>query len=266
MRSTLLYPRKLDILSHNRLAWDRQVEQGNRWTVPVTHEQIIAARKGEWDILLTPTRAVPRGWFPSDLHGCSVLCLASGGGQQAPVLAAAGAVVTVLDNSPRQLQQDRLVAEREGLNVTTLEGDMADLSRFADGTFELIFHPVSNIFAPEILPVWREAFRVLKPGGILLAGIANPVFYIFDPDQLDAGKFKVKYSLPYSDLVSLSPARRKKYLDLGYPLEFSHTLDEQIGGQMAAGFMLVGFYEDYDPESALQQIMPTFFATRALKP
>jgi hypothetical protein len=56
-----------------------------------------------------------------------ICSLASGGGQQGPILAAAGAKVTVLDNSPRQLEQDRLVAFRHALPVTTVEGDMAEI-------------------------------------------------------------------------------------------------------------------------------------------
>ena len=130
----------MDVRSYNRHAWDRQVEKGNRWTLPVGPDVIAAARRGDWQLVLTPTRPVPREWFPK-LAGEAVLCLASGGGQQAPVLAAAGAVVTVLDNSPAQLAQDRLVAERERLDIQTLLGDMADLSAFADGAFGLIFHP-----------------------------------------------------------------------------------------------------------------------------
>src|SRR5438093_2500911 len=106
----------MDILSYNRHAWDRQVEKGNRWTVPVGPEAIAAARRGDWQVVLTPTKPVPRDWFPP-LAGREVLCLASGGGQQAPLLAAAGASVTVLDNSPAQLAQDRLVAQRKGLKI-----------------------------------------------------------------------------------------------------------------------------------------------------
>src|SRR5487761_2529110 len=94
----------MDIVAHNSAAWDRQVETGNIWTIPATPEAIAAARRGEWSVLLTETRPVPREWFP-DLAGRDVLCLASGGGQQGPILAAAfaGARVTVFDNSPRQL-------------------------------------------------------------------------------------------------------------------------------------------------------------------
>src|ERR1700733_13652660 len=120
----------MDILAYNRAAWDHAVETGNKWTVPVGSEVTVAARRGEWSLVLTPAKPVPRTWFPP-LEGLDVLCLASGGGQQGPVLAAAGANVTVFDNPPRQLGQDRMVAERDGLTIDTVEGDMADLSRFA---------------------------------------------------------------------------------------------------------------------------------------
>src|SRR5215212_11680709 len=130
----------MDVREHNREAWDNEVERCNEWTVPVGTDVIEAARRGRWEVLLTETRPVPRVWFP-DLEGLDVLCLASGGGQQAPIFAAAGANVTVLDNSPGQLAQDRLVAERESLDLTTIQGDMRDLSAFAEGSFDLVFHP-----------------------------------------------------------------------------------------------------------------------------
>ncbi len=143
----------MDIREYNRVAWDREVERRNRWTVPVSEAVIAAARRGQWEILLTPSKPVPRAWFP-DLEGIDVLCLAAGGGQQGPVLAAAGARVTVLDNSPRQLEQDRFVAEQYALPLDTVEGDMADLSMFSDQSFDLIVHPVSNVFIPDVRPVW----------------------------------------------------------------------------------------------------------------
>jgi SAM-dependent methyltransferase len=257
----------MDVRAHNRMAWDRQVEGGNRWTVPVGPQVTEAARKGEWEILLTPTRPVPRSWFPQ-LSGRDVLCLASGGGQQGPVMAAAGAKVTVLDNSPLQLSQDRMVAERDGLEIITVLGDMADLRAFPDGAFDLIVHPVSNIFAPEVRPVWAEAFRLLRSGGALLAGIANPVIYLFDLESYERGELQVRYSLPYSDIENLPEAVKLRYIEEGEPFEFSHTLEEQIGGQIEAGFMIAGFYEDYDDDeqSPLRKYMPTFIATRAIKP
>ena len=254
-----------DILTYNRRAWDRQVERGNPWTVPVTAEEVARARNGDWRIVLTPTKPVPADWFPP-LLGLDVLCLASGGGQQGPILAAAGANVTVFDNSPSQLAQDRMVADREALTIETHQGDMADLSVFPDESFDLIVHPVSNVFVPDVKPVWREAFRVLKPGGSLLAGFMNPVHYLFDFFAMEAGELRVAHRIPYSDVGSLSDLERAKLAEQDAPLEFGHTLDDQIGGQLAAGFMLIGFYEDIDPDTILGKHIPSYIATRVVKP
>jgi SAM-dependent methyltransferase len=139
----------LDVRRYNRGAWDAEVERGNPWTVPVSPEIIRRAREGDWEVVLTPLKAVPRDWFPP-LAGLSVLGLAASGGQQAPILAAAGARVTVLDNSLSQLAQDRAVAERDGLELTLVEGDMADLHGFASESFDLVFHPCSNCFVPDV--------------------------------------------------------------------------------------------------------------------
>lgn len=253
-----------ELYQYNRYAWDKAVEHGSEWTIPVTPGQIAAARRGDWQLVLTPTKAVPRTWFPP-LAGATVLCLASGGGQQGPILAAAGAQVTVLDASPQQLAQDRMVAQRDGLSLTTVEGDMADLSSFADSTFALIVHPCANLFVPDVLVVWRECYRVLKAGGVLMAGFCNPATYIFDQRLADDGVLQVRHRLPYSDLASLSEAERQQYIADEQPMEFSHTLDDQIGGQLAAGFVLTGFYEDYWHGRALDEYMPTFMATRAVK-
>ena len=254
----------MDIRDHNRKAWDKYVEEGqSEWTKPVSPEIIAKARLGEFSILLTEQKPVPREWFPP-LNGLDTLCLACGGGQQGPVLAAAGANVTVFDNSPRQLDRDRFVAEREGLNIRLVEGDMRYLSMFEDESFDFIFHPVSNLFIHEIRPVWHEAFRVLRPGGTMLSGFLNPIFYIFDFDKAEQGILEVKYKLPYSD--SEHPEVAEKLIADGDALEHSHTLTEQLGGQMDAGFHLIGMYEDYHQGALASEYTPTYIATRALKP
>jgi SAM-dependent methyltransferase len=259
----------VDVRAHNRAAWDHRVDIGNRWTVPVSPDEIAAARRGQFQVLLTPTKPVPSDWFSDDLKGIEVLCLASGGGQQGPILAAAGAKVTVFDNSPRQLAQDRRVAEREGLSIHTVEGDMRDLSALENDHFDLIFHPVSNVFVPDVRPIWLEAYRVLRTGGSLLAGFTNPFLYLFDDDLAQRnGVLQVRYALPYSDLESLDKMQREALIDAGETLEFSHTLEAQIGGQLEAGFILTDFYEDRFGEEAgdlLSKFAPTFIATRAIK-
>lgn len=258
-----------EIRRHNRLAWDRQVELGNPWTVPVTPEVVDAARRGYWQLLLTPTIPVPRSWWP-EVAGLEVLCLASGGGQQGPILAAAGAHVTVLDDSTAQLARDRQVAERDGLELSTVAGDMADLRIFHDGRFGLVFHPVSNCFVPDVRPVWAEAYRVLAEGGILLAGFTNPLRYMFDEEQTArTGELKARHPLPYSDLEHLSAEERRRRLEQGEPLEFGHTLEQQLGGQLEAGFVLTGLYEDRYPareDDHISRYTASFIATRAVKP
>ncbi len=253
-----------DVRAYNSAAWDKAVERQSEWTIPVEPAAVAAARRGDWQIVLTPTQPVPRTWFPP-LAGADVLCLASGGGQQAPLLAAAGARVTVFDNSPQQLAQDRYVARREGLELATVEGDMRDLAPFADGSFDLIVHPVANLFVPDVRPVWREAFRVLRPGGVLLAGFCNPLMYLFDQELADEGVLQVRHKLPYSDLTSLTEEERAVYLDEQQPLEFGHLLGDQIGGQTDAGFLIGGFYEDIWPGAKINEYTPTYIATRAIK-
>jgi SAM-dependent methyltransferase len=258
----------MDVREHNRRAWDRMVERRNRWTLPVDAEEVRAARAGRWRVVLTPTRPVPREWFGA-LAGADVLCLAGGGGQQGPILAAAGARVVVVDSSPRQLEQDRAVAARDGLDLRTVEGDMADLRDLADGAFDLVFHPAANAFVPSVRPVWAEAYRVLRAGGVLLAGFCNPVRYLVERDPEEASeRLIVRHAIPYSDREALSPDELRRLETEGEPLEFGHTLEDQIAGQLEAGFVLTGLYEDRLPaeEDPLSRFIASFVATRARKP
>lgn len=236
-------------------------EARNPWTLPVTPEQVEAARNGRWSVHLTSARPAPRSWF-GDVADKDVLCLASGGGQQGPILAAAGAQVTVFDLSDAQLSRDREVAEREGLTLQTVQGDMTDLSAFSDESFDLIVQPVSNCFIPDVKPLWREAFRVLRPQGALLAGMANPLLYaLADDDEA----LVLEHPIPYSDYAHMNEAERRNHLAEGGALEFGHSLQDLIGGQLEAGFVITGFYESFFDGKQVSDIIATLFATRAVR-
>lgn len=258
----------MNIQEYNSAAWDGEAERGIEWCLPVGPEVIARARAGHWELKLTPLKNIPREWFPEDLNGIDVLCLASGGGQQSPVFAAAGAIVTSFDNSGKQLELDQLVADREGLQIRIEKGDAADLSRFEDGSFDLIFNPVSNLFFPDLGPVWREAFRVLRPGGSMFSGFMNPLMFMFENGGEAAETLVVNYPLPYSDIDSLPPEKLREKKAENLPMEFSHTLEDQIGGQLAAGFLITGFYEDRwrDDATTLNKFTPTSAAVKAVKP
>ena len=258
----------IDVLEHNRNAWNEESCSGKSpWCQPVDEPTIAQARKGRWAVILTPTARVPDTWFDG-VRGKRVLCLASGGGQQAPILAAAGAIVTSFDISEEQLAKDELVTTRDGLDIELVQGDMADLSCFESGRFDLIFHPVSNVFATDVRVVWRECYRVLGTRGRLLSGFMNPDYFLFDHDALEAGgPLVVCNQLPFAEAVDFSPSRLQERLDQHEALEYSHSLNDQIGGQIDAGFVIAGLYEDKwtDEATRLNIYMPTFIATLAIK-
>jgi hypothetical protein len=132
----------------------------------------------------------------------------------------------------------------------------------------MIFHPVSNCFVSDVLPVWRECFRVLKKDGKLMAGMANPIVYLFDDDyESKDSDLKVVNQIPYSDAKELTDGQKKEYREKGYPFEFGHTLQDLVGGQLQTGFKLIDFYEDKHDhkDHPLYEKMNTYFATLAIK-
>jgi len=242
----------------NSATIDRWVEAGWEWGKPIDHETYAKAQQGEWSVLLTPTKPVPKEWF-CEMNGAKVLGLASGGGQQMPVFAALGAECTVLDYSEKQLESESMVAQREGYDIEIVRADMTKPLPFADESFDLIFHPVSNCYVKEVLPIWRECYRVLKKGGTLLAGLDNGINFIFDNDELE-----VRNSLPFDPLSN--PELYRKLMEDDDGVQFSHTIEEQINGQLLAGFTLTAVYEDTNGYGRLHELnIPSFWVTRAVK-
>ena len=277
---------KLTLLEHEAAKWlpldnlrqvnwlPADVKEGWEWGKPISHECFDRAKNRDWDVLLTPTKPVPREWL-GELKGKRILGLASGGGQQMPVFAALGAICTVFDYSPLQLESERMVAEREGYDIRIIRGDMTKRLPFEDGEFDIIFHPVSNCYVEDVRPIWRECFRVLRPGGRLLAGTDHYINYIVDSEEkrivnsinyiVDSEEKRIVNSLPFNPL--LNPDQRKQLEAEDAGMQFSHSLEEQIGGQLEAGFRLIALYEDTNGEGRLHEMnIPTFLAMLSLKP
>ena len=253
----------MDSTEFNRNAWNN-IARSQRWFDHADEKTIEDARRGRWSVRLTGMKSVPSSWL-GDVADKRILCLAGGGGHQGPVLAAAGANVTVFDFSDAQLKLDRDVAAMHELELETVQGDMRDLRFFADDSFDLIVNPCSTNFCPNVLPVWRESFRVLRPGCDLIAGMIQPVNFLFDAAKLDRGEFVVRHSIPYSD-QDLPPEEREVTIGDERPIDFGHTLDDLLGGQMKAGFHLIDMFEDrWGGDHPLSEKIATFVATRARK-
>ena len=237
---------------------DRWIEEGWEWGIPIDHETYLQAENGRWDVLLTPTKFVPHAWF-GDLRGKKVLGLASGGGQQMPIFAALGADCTVLDYSERQLASEAMVAKREGYDIRIVRADMTKPLPFENEEFDLIFHPVSNCYVEELDPIWKECFRVLKKGGRLLVGFDNGLNFLVNENTL-----QLENPLPFNPL-KMPKEKMEAMIQNGEGVQFSHSLEEEIGGQLRAGFTLKALYEDRDRTGSLKDYAPQYAATLSEK-
>ncbi len=202
----------------------------------VTPEELIDARRGQFDVTLTAYKSVPRHWLPPSLENRRILCLAGEAGVQPHLLAVAGGQVTIFSRSEERLERDREFAGREQLDISAILGDFTNLSVFPKEYFDMVFCPASVPHVPEVRQVFRECARVLKTGGIMMLGVSLPSAAEEDnfvPPQLKGS-------------------------------DYCHTLEELIGGQIEAGLVIIGFYEDTDEETICDYI-PHYFATRALK-
>ena len=252
MNSMLEYVRK------NRETIDGWCKEGWKWSVPISHQEFTQAKSGDCRLYVTPTKPVPSGWLMS-IKGANVLGLAAGGGQQGPLLTALGAKVTIMDFSQEQLSRERQVQRREGYEIRIVESDMTKRFPFEDREFDFILHPVSNVYVKEVLPVWKECNRVLKLGGYLIAGLDNGINYIVDENEE-----KIVSSLPFDPLANESHRHACMKENAGY--QFSHGIEEQIGGQLKCGFTLLDVYADTNGEGRLDKMgIPTFCATLSQK-
>jgi ubiquinone/menaquinone biosynthesis C-methylase UbiE len=243
----------------NAEAIDRWIGSGNVWwSKAISHETYVSAVNGGW-----PFDDIPKEWFPP-LQGKKVLGLASGGGQQMPVLAAYGADCTLLDYSEKQLESDRFVAEREGYNIELVRADMTKRFPFDDKTFDVVFHPVCNIYIEDVYHVWNECHRVLKHGGLLIASMTHETYYLFD--DTDSEPLIVNNKLPWNPLKNSTPEELQRMIDNDEGLEFSHSLTENIGGQLKAGFVLTHLFESKSSDSVIGKYMPQNYHTKAYKP
>ncbi len=192
------------------------------------------------------------------LNNKSVLCLASGGGQQSAAFSLLGAQVTVLDLSQTQLERDQQAADHYGYHVTVEQGDMRDLSRFDDASFDIVWHAFSINFVPNLSAVFDEASRVLREGGVYRVMFHNPFTKGISEESWTGTHYPLRG--PYVDGVEISWEDPEWIFEddsaqtqqIAGPREFLHRLSTIITGLVRRGHIIQGLWEHLtnEPEAA----------------
>lgn len=242
----------MEYTAENARVIDRWVLNGWEWGKAISHEEYI---EGKWNVLLTPTKVMPEEWL-GEIKGKRILGLASGGGQQMPIFSKKGALCTVFDISTKQLESEKMVSDREGYEIEIIQGDMTKPLPFEDASFDIIFNPVSTCYIEKTEPLWKECYRILKKGGILVTAFDNGLNYVFDEES----ETHLVSSLPYNGLKSEDDKD-----ECGY--QFSHSIAEELSALLHSGFVLKDIYEDTNGEGNLhEKNIATFYALKCEKP
>lgn len=222
----------------NQIAWDRLAGNGSVFTKVATDDE-CRNPLGTLD---------SRGWLPPSVDGLDVLCLAAGGGWQSILYASAGANVTVVDLSPGMLRLDEREAVRRGLAVKTIEGSMDDLSMLRDESFDIVHHPVSTCYVPDVAAVYREVARVIRDGGLYISQHKQPTsLQLARRDARDQYVVGVEY---YSE-GPLPRTGDESYREQG-ATEYLHRWEQLVGDLCRAGFVIEDLREPRraDPNAA----------------
>lgn len=102
-----------------------------------------------------------------------------------------------------------------------------------------------------------------EQGPILAAAGADVTVFDNSNGQFEKGRLELKYSIPYADIDHLDDPKVKEVAE-AEGFSWGHTLEEQIQGQISAGFVIAGFYEDRGC-ALLDQYINTSMATKAVK-
>ncbi len=226
-----------EILRTNRQVYEAMAAAGDPLCRPAKDDELA-------DPLATVDAA---GWLGPSIAGRHLLCLAAGGGRQSSLYAAAGAVVTVVDLSGAMLELDRQVAAQRGYSLRLLETSMDDLSALSAGEFDIVIHPVSSCYVPDVTAVFREVARVLRPGGIYVSQHKQPTSLQTSVDPLPQGGFHLQHAYYRNTPVppSKSTSRTGRRLRESGAVEFVHRWEQLIGGMCRAGFVIEDLSEPF---------------------
>ena len=233
--------------AQNEKAWDDLVRAGSSFANPARPEDFL-----EPDKIINPFE-----WLPSSFKGLRVLCLGAGGGRHGPIFAAQGAEVAVVDISEEMLKLDQEVATREGVTLRTSKASMTDLGEFGDAVFDIVLQPVSSCYVEDVMLVYREVARVIKPDGIYVSQHKQPISLQAATKPLATGGYAI--CEPYYREGPLPPVSGSEHREQG-TREYLHTLESLLGGLCLSGFVIEDLKE---PRHASTQAAPGSFQARS---
>lgn len=230
-----------EIAEINQQHWDRVAAEDYRPSLDLDPTSLRDYGAGRTE--QSPARLADE-MYPAELlagvAGKDVLCLAASGGRQTAFFGLLGARVTVVDLAEGQLEHDRTAAAHYGYEVTTIQGDMRDLSALEEDSFDLVWQQQSMAHIPDCREVYTQVARVLRPGGTYRVDFTNPAVE-FAHEEWDGVGYRVRRR--YAEKVRHTP---------GGGIEFRHYLRDIFGGLLAAGFSIQRVeeepgFEEHDP-------------------
>ncbi len=224
------------VIAHNARAWDQLADRSVPLALPAADEAFGDPRS--WLGGGGPNGGRP--WLPASLAGLEVLCLAAGGGKHGPLYAAAGAKVTVVDLSPAMLELDRQVARERGIDLDIVQGSMDDLGVFEAARFDIVIHPVSTCYLPDVSAVFAAVARVTRPGGRYVSQHKSPVSLQASLTTNGAGRYEVLHAASRREPLPQEPPSRLR--EAGTQ-EFIQSLSDILGGICRAGFVIEDVHE-----------------------
>jgi ubiquinone/menaquinone biosynthesis C-methylase UbiE len=142
--------------------------------------------------------------------GSRVLDVACGTGNSAVPAARAGGRVTGVDIAPNLLEQARVRAAAEQLEVLFQEGDAEQLP-CPDESFDFVITMFGAMFAPRPERVAEELIRVCRPGGQIAMANWTPEGFVGRSFRLTAEMVPPPAGIPAPVLWGTEEAVRKRF-------------------------------------------------------